>query len=152
MLSFVKNYKTNVQCPIFKNYLWFADFFKGFLILCQSCQDVTTSDVPKVFTLIKSKPTLTDYDLKTISHRHIFLHLSKVWSMLHHRSVGQVQNKECYFILSSTFLAFWCCFSSKNLPFYHFHFFLWWSIRFPQNNINQSETWIGGTKLSLELH
>ena len=35
---------------------------------------------------------------------------------------------------------FFCCFSSKNLCFYHFHFVFWWSIKFPQQNINQSET------------
>ena len=27
----------------------------------------------------------------------IFLRLSKVWSMLHHRSVGRVRNRECFF-------------------------------------------------------
>ena len=29
------------------------------------------------------------------------------------------------------------------MGFYHFHFFFWWSIKFPQQNINQSKTWIG---------
>ena len=40
-----------------ENHLWYADFSKGFLILGQPCQDVTTWDVTKVFTFIKSKPT-----------------------------------------------------------------------------------------------
>ena len=40
-------------------------------------------------------------------------------------------------------VTFFCCFSSKNLCFYHFHFFFWWSIKFPQQNINQSETGTG---------
>ena len=37
-----------------------------------------------------------------------------------------------------------------NLCYYHFHFFFWWSIEFPQQNINQSETEIGNKKLSVE--
>ena len=53
-----------------------------------------------------------------------FLHISKVSSMLyHHGSVGQVHSKECYFIFTCTFLTFFCCFSSKNLCSYQFHFF-----------------------------
>ena len=52
-------------------------------------------------------------------------------------------------------LLFWdfpCCFSPYNLGLYHFHFFLWWSIKFPQHNINQSETGIGNLKLPVELY
>ena len=36
--------------------------------------------------------------------------------------------------------------------FYHFYFFFWLSLKFPQQNINQSETWIGGFQLSVELY
>ena len=36
--------------------------------------------------------------------------------------------------------------------FYHFDFFFWWSIKFPQRNINQSETGTGGPKLLVELY
>ena len=54
----------------------------------------------------------------------------------------------CLHILSWHFLLFF----STNLCFLHFHFFLWWSIKFPQQNINQSETGIGGRKLSVELY
>ena len=36
--------------------------------------------------------------------------------------------------------------------FYNFHFSFWWSVKFPQHNINQSETWIGGFQLSVELY
>ena len=36
--------------------------------------------------------------------------------------------------------------------FYHFHFFFWWSIKFPQQHINQSETWTGGVQMSVELY
>ena len=32
------------------------------------------------------------------------------------------------------------------------HFFLWWSIKFMQQNINQSETGIGDKKLSVKLY
>ena len=52
-----------------ENHLSYADFSKGCLILGQPCQDVTTWDVTNIFTFIKSKPTLTDCDLKTLSHR-----------------------------------------------------------------------------------
>ena len=51
------------------------------------------------------------------------------------------------------FLTFFflICFSSKHLYWYHFRFFFWSSIKFPQQNINQSESGIGDTKLSVEL-
>ena len=52
-----------------ENHLSYANFSKGCLILGQPCQDVTTWDVTNIFTFIKSKPTLTDCDLKTLSHR-----------------------------------------------------------------------------------
>ena len=53
-----------------KNHLWFADLSKGFLILGQLCQGMLQlGTLLKVFTFIKPKPTLTDCDLKTISHR-----------------------------------------------------------------------------------
>ena len=44
-----------------------------------------------------------------ISFHLYFLRISKVWSMLHHGSVGQVQSKECYFrfyVLYDIFLLF----------------------------------------------
>ena len=62
----------------------------------------------------------------------IFLRLSKVWSILHHVSVWWVQNKECNFILSSTFLVLFWWFSSQNSCFYHLRFFFWWSIKLKQ--------------------
>ena len=40
----------------------------------------------------------------TISFHLYFLRISKVWSMLHHGSVGQVQSKECYFKFTHTLL------------------------------------------------
>ena len=46
--------------------------------------------------------------VRQINTTSIFLCLSKVWSMLHHGSVGQVQNKELHFMLWFTFLAFFC--------------------------------------------
>ena len=51
-------------------------------------------------------------------------------------------------------VPFWYffCFSSKNLCFYHFHFFFWWAIKFPQQSINQLETGIGDKKLSVKLY
>ena len=43
--------------------------------------------------------------------------------MLHHGSLGRVQGKECYYMLTNAFLAFLCCFSPKIVCFYHFNFF-----------------------------
>ena len=80
------------------------------------------------------------------------LHHGSVGSMLHHGSVGQVHSKKCYFMFAYTFETVFCCFSSKNLCSYHFHFFFWWSIKFPPQNINQSETWTDDKKLSVELY
>ena len=87
-----------------------------------------------------------------ISYHLYFLGIPKVWSILQQGSVGRVHSKECYFIFTYTFLAFCCCFSLKNVCFFHFHFLFWWSIEFLQQNINQSETWIGDKKLSVELY
>ena len=74
----------------------------------------------------------------TISYHLYFLRISKVSSMLHHGSMGQAHSKECYF----------CYFLSKNFCFYPFHFLFWWSIKFPQQNINQSVIETGDNKLS----
>ena len=60
--------------------------------------------------------------LLTIPSHIYFFRISKVWSTL--------PSTKC---------------------FYHFHFLFWWSIKFSQHNINQSETRIGYTKLSAEL-
>ena len=89
-----------------------------------------------------------------------FLCLSKIWGILHYGSVGRVHKKMflntfVYFFTSLTFffvfdhkicvLIYFICFS------FLFFFFLW-SIKFPQQNTNQPETWIGGLKLSVELY
>ena len=44
------------------------------------------------------------------------------------------------------------CLPSWNLCFYHFHFFFWWSIKFLQQNINQSKMWIGFIQIPAELY
>ena len=77
-----------------------------------------------------------------ISYHLYFLYISKVTSMLHHRSVRRVHSKWCFFIFTYSFLAFHYCFSWKNFCFYHFRFH-WSSIGFSQQNISQSETGIG---------
>ena len=57
----------------------------------------------------------------TISYHLYFLCISKVSSMLHHRSMGPVQSKD------------------KNAAFYvKISFFFWQSIKFLQQNINHS--------------
>ena len=58
----------------------------------------------------------------TISY-HLYFSVSLVSSMLHHGSVRRVDIKECYFTITKTFLAYFCCFSSKNLSFYYFRSF-----------------------------
>ena len=40
----------------------------------------------------------------------------------------------------------------KNLCFYNFDFFFWWSIEFLRRNIKQPETGIVDKKLSVELY
>ena len=50
------------------------------------------------------------------------------------------------------FLCIFLYFSLKNLCFYHFHFFCWWSIKFLEQDINQTETGIGDKKFSVEMY
>ena len=45
-----------------------------------------------------------------------FLHLSKVWSILHHGSVGQV-HKKCSLVLLHTFMTFFVVFHHKICVF-----------------------------------
>ena len=72
--------------------------------------------------------------------------------MLNHGSEGRVHSKECYFTFTQAFLIYFVLFSWINLYFYHFYFVFWWSIEFPQKNIDQSKTGIGDKKLSVELY
>ena len=76
----------------------------------------------------------------TIFYHLHFLRISKVWSMLHYGSIGRVQNKECYFIFTYNFAAFFL-FLIKKLAFVFFIFFL-----------NQSESRNGDKKLPVELY
>ena len=57
----------------------------------------------------------------TVSYHVYFFRVSQVSSMLHEGSVGWVHSKECSFILTYTFLAFFC-FSQKKLVFLSFSF------------------------------
>ena len=70
--------------------------------------------------------------LAVIWYHLIFLRLSKVWSMLYHASVGGVQNKNSTLYFH---LLVWLFFHHKICV----HDFFLWSIKFPQQNINQSE-------------
>ena len=60
---------------------------------------------------------------QTISYHLYILRITKVWSLSHHGSVVRVYGKECCFIFTYTILAFFCCFLSKKICFYHFYFF-----------------------------
>ena len=53
----------------------------------------------------------------TISHYLYFLCISKVSSMLYHRLVGWVQSKECSFVFTNTFLAFFIVFHHEICVF-----------------------------------
>ena len=81
----------------------------------------------------------------------MFPQISKVWSMLYHRSVRRVQSKQCSSLFTDTFFGIFLFLFIKKLV-YHFTFFFLASIKFPQQNINQSETGIGDMKLSVELY
>ena len=73
-----------------------------------------------------------------------FFRLSKLWSISHHGSVGR-GHKKCYLMRSLFFII--------KFVFLSFSFlFFWWSIKFSQQNINQSETRIGSFQLSVEMH
>ena len=77
----------------------------------------------------------------------MFYHI--VWDEKKNRASIFNAIKECVPLTISFHLYF---FSSKNLCFYYFHFFFWWSIKFGQQNINQSETGTDDKKLSVELY
>ena len=67
-----------------------------------------------------------------------FFRFSKVRNMLNHGSMGQVQIKEYYFMLSFTFSTFF-------YVFYHKIEFLSFSLmKYPQQNINQWQTVLHG--------
>ena len=85
----------------------------------------------------------------TISYHVYFLRISKVSSMLHHRTVGKIRCKECYLhILSLHFLLLFI----KKYVFLSFSFLFLLSIELPQKNSHRSETGIGDKKLSVELY
>ena len=50
------------------------------------------------------------------------------------------------------FLDIFLLFFIKKFVFLPISFFFWWSIKFRQQNINQSEARIGDKKLSVELY
>ena len=54
---------------------------------------------------------------ESICYHLYFLCISKVWNMLHQWEMGRVQIKECYVMFTYNFVAFFCCFSSKNCIF-----------------------------------
>ena len=65
---------------------------------------------------------------------------------------GELRVKNATLCLHLFFGIVSCCFSSRNWCFYHFHVFFWWTIKFSQQNINQSELGISNKKLSVELY
>ena len=90
----------------------------------------------------------------TISSQLYFLRVSAVWSLSYHGSVGEFRIKNPTLGVFYKFICIFFCFSSlKCVCFCHFHFFFCCqSIKFPQLNINESETGICDNKLSVELY
>ena len=87
--------------------------------------------------------------LATSYHLNVF-RLPKVWSMLHHVSMGRVQNKNaiiCLYLLIRLFLLFFVI----KLVFFSLLLFLT-KFKFPQQNIDLSETGIRDQNLSVELY
>ena len=78
--------------------------------------------------------------------------------MLYHGSVGAGSRQKHNFMFSSTLSAFCCCcyccccFHHKICVSIIFNSFFRWSIKFPLQNIHQSETEIRGRKLSVEMY
>ena len=83
---------------------------------------------------------------------HVFSVYLTFWANYITGHWGRFRVKNATSHLHTLSWHFFCHFSSENLYFYHFHFLFWWSIEFPQQNINQSETRIGGKNLSVELY
>ena len=54
----------------------------------------------------------------------MFPQISKVWSMLYHRSVRRVQSKQCSSLFTDTFFGIFLFLFIKKLV-YHFTFFFW---------------------------
>ena len=74
---------------------------------------------------------------------------NKVWSMLHHGSLGRVQRTLLY--LFKYFWGFFFFFIIKLMVSSFSFLSLCWSSKFSQQNIDQSETGIGDKKLSVKL-
>ena len=97
--------------PLFLSY-WNCDSITDQL----SCHSKSSSTEMPIF--------LECVPLKIFHHLY-FLRISKVWNMLHHRSVGRVQIKECHFIFTYTFSHFFVVFHQKSLFFILISFFSW---------------------------
>ena len=79
------------------------------------------------------------------------IHSVKPWPFYISDQWGKVRGKNATLCAYIPFRTFFCCFPWKKMCFFHFHDFLWWSIKLLQQNINLSETGIGDKKLSVEL-
>ena len=88
-----------------------------------------------------------------VSYHVYFFRVSQVSSMLHEGSVGWVHSKECSFILTYTFLAFFC-FSQKKLVFlsFSFLFFFYKVLNFHNRKLRiRQRNWVYG-KTTDEWH
>ena len=79
----------------------------------------------------------------------MFPQISKVWSMLYHRSVRRVQSKQCSSLFTDTFFGIFLFLFIKKLV-YHFTFFFWQVSNFRNRILTNLR--IGDMKLSVELY
>ena len=111
------------------------------MISTERAQNVSENYFLYHFKVLDNTFSLTPYLLKSLFAKQIrngihlhrvcssdkmtpiyFLRLSKVWSMLHHGSVGQVQSKEYYYMFTYTLCIFLLLFIIKFV-FFSFSFF-----------------------------
>ena len=69
-----------------------------------------------------------------------------------HTSRVSGTGSELKMLLRMYIFGIFLLFFIKKMCLYHFHFFFRWSTKFPHQNIDQSETGFGNTKLSVELY
>ena len=98
--SFLKFAKSSILDYLTESWIWLCIYWE---VNYLSHREKWEKNCASIFNAITKCVPLTIY-----FHLY-FLCISKVWSMLHHRSVGQVQIKECYFIFTYTFVTFFCC-------------------------------------------
>ena len=118
----------HLQCSILKAILIIKNSRKAREWVCESChfKELPFSGVREFHEITVTSPT----KINSIDYENI--HISSIKSHRKPLSIGHL--------------------NTQYLCFYYFQFFFRWSIKFPLQNINQSETEIRGRKLSVEMY